>query len=73
MIPFINGVLGMIIKGLERGLEELKIGGRAETIQSTAMQRSARIQRKSLGDLRRLAVTLTSKKNNQVVRISDPI
>ena len=32
MIPIITGELGTIPKGLERRLENLEIGGRAETI-----------------------------------------
>ena len=37
-----------VSKGLERGLEELKIGGRIETIQTTALLRSNRIPRRIL-------------------------
>ena len=36
VIPVIIGALGMIPKNLVRGLEELEIGGRAKTIQTTA-------------------------------------
>ena len=32
VIPFVIGALGTIPKGLVKGLEELEIGGRAETI-----------------------------------------
>ena len=35
IIPIVSGALGTIPKGLVRGLEELEIGGRAETIQTT--------------------------------------
>ena len=35
----------MFPKGLERGLEELYIGGQNETIQTTVLLRSARIRR----------------------------
>ena len=37
---------GTITKGLEKGLEDLEIRGREETIQSTLLSRLARIQRK---------------------------
>ena len=39
--------LGSVFKGMERGLEELEIGGRIETIQTTLF-RSARILRRVL-------------------------
>ena len=54
VIPIIFGVLGTVPKGLVTGLEELETGGRAETIQTTALLRSARILRtvlKTCGDL----------------------
>ena len=35
VIPIVIGVLGIILKGLIRRLEELEIGGLAETIQTT--------------------------------------
>ena len=50
----VNGVLGTVTKGLVLGLEDLEIRGRVETIQITALLRSARILRKvlkTLGDL----------------------
>ena len=40
--------LGTILKGIVRGLEELEIGGQAETIQTTALLRSPRILRRIL-------------------------
>ena len=45
VIAIIIGALGTISKGLERGVEELEIGGRAETIQTTALLRSTKILR----------------------------
>ena len=47
-IPIIIGVLGTFIKGLIKGLEDLEISGRVETIQITTLLRSARILRKVL-------------------------
>ena len=47
-IPIVIGALGMVPKGLERSLEELEIRGRIETIQTTALLRSARILRRVL-------------------------
>ena len=53
------GKLGTVPKSLVRGLEELEIGERAKIIQIKSGQ-------KSLGDLRRLTVTQTPKKDNQL-------
>ena len=54
VIPIIAGVLRMLLKSLVRGLEELEIEGRAETIQIIALLRSARILKgvlETCGDL----------------------
>ena len=48
VMPNVIGALGTVSKGLERGLEELEIGGRAKTIQTIALLRSARILRRFL-------------------------
>ena len=37
VIPIVISMLGMVPKGLERQLEGLEIGGRIETIQTTAL------------------------------------
>ena len=41
--PIVIGVLGTVTKGLMKELEEFKIRGQVETIQTTALLRSARI------------------------------
>ena len=43
VIPIIIGALDTATKGLVKGLEDLEIRGRVETIQLTALLRSARI------------------------------
>ena len=43
VIPILIGVLSTVIKGLIKGFEDLEIRGRIETIQTTALLRSARI------------------------------
>ena len=43
IIPIVIGVFGTITKGLLKGLEYLEVGGRVETIQTTALLRTARI------------------------------
>ena len=54
VIATVIGALGTVNKGLIMGLENLKIRGGVETIQTTALLRSARIL--SPEDLRRLTV-----------------
>ena len=43
MILIVIGALRTVHKGLEKGLEELEIGGRIDTIQTTSLLKSARI------------------------------
>ena len=45
IVPVVVGALGTITKGLLKGLEDLEVGGRVETIQMTALLRTARILR----------------------------
>ena len=52
--PIVIDALGTITKGLLKGMEDLEVGGRVETIQMTALLRTARILRRVLetrGDL----------------------
>ena len=54
IVPIVIGVLGTITTGLLKGLEDLEVSGRVETIQTTALLRTARILRRVLetwGDL----------------------
>ena len=46
MIMIVIGALGTVLKVLERGLKQLEIVGRIETIQITALFRLARILRR---------------------------
>ena len=48
IVPIVIGALGTITKGLLKGQEDLEIGGRVETIQTTALLRTARILRRVL-------------------------
>ena len=36
IVPIVIGALGTVTKGLLKGLEDLEVGGRVETIQTTA-------------------------------------
>ena len=54
IVPIVIGAFGTITKGLLKGLEDLEVGGRVETIQTTALLRRAKILRRVLeiwGDL----------------------
>ena len=54
IVPIVIGAFRTITKGLLKGLEDLEVGGRVETIQMTALLRTVRILRKVLetwGDL----------------------
>ena len=48
IVPIVIGTFGTITKGLLKGLEDLEVGGRVETIQMTALLRTARILRRVL-------------------------
>ena len=48
IVPIVIGAFGTITKGLVKGLEDLEVGGRVETIQMTALLRTARILRRVL-------------------------
>ena len=46
IIPIVIGVFGTVTKGLLKGLEDLEVGGRVDTIQTTTLLRTARILRR---------------------------
>ena len=48
IVPIVIGALGTITKGLLKGQEDLEVGGWVETIQTTALLRTARILRRVL-------------------------
>ena len=59
IIPIVFGAFGTVTKRLLKGLEDLEVGGRVKTIQTTAKLRTARILRKvleTLGDLLSLKI-----------------
>ena len=66
MIPIVIGAFGTVTKGLLKGLDDLEVGGRVETIQTTALLRNGQNTQKSPGDLRRLVVTQTPVKNHRL-------
>ena len=54
IVPIVIGALGTVIKRLLKGLKDLEVDERVETIQTTALLRTARILRRVLetwGDL----------------------
>ena len=48
IVPVVIGAFGTVTKGLLKGLEDLEVGGRVETIQTTAFLKTARILRRVL-------------------------
>ena len=48
ILPIVTGAFGTITKGLLKGLEDLEVGGRVETIRTTGLLRTARILRRVL-------------------------
>ena len=61
IVPIVIGVLGTITKGLLKSLEDLEVGGRVETIQTTALLRMARILRRVLETWKCLSLKLQWK------------
>ena len=48
IIPIVIGAVGTVTKRLQKGLDDLEVGGRMETIQTTTLLRTARILRRVL-------------------------
>ena len=48
IIPNVISAFGTVTKGLLKGLKDMEVGGRVETIQTTALLRTARILRRVL-------------------------
>ena len=65
IIPSVIGIFGKFTKGLLKGLEDLKIRGREDTIVIENSQNTERCP----GDFRRLAVTQTPGKNSNGVNL----
>ena len=47
-VTIVISALDTVTKGLLKGLEDLEVGGRVETIQTTALLSTARIRRRVL-------------------------
>ena len=47
IIPIVISAFGTVTKGLRKSLEDLEVGGRVETIQTTSLLRTARILEES--------------------------
>ncbi len=59
IIPIVIGFFGTVTNGLLKGLDDLEITGRVETIQTTVLLRTARILGRVLetgGDLLKLKI-----------------
>ena len=51
IIPIVISAFGTVTKGLLKGLDDLEVDGRVETIQTTALLRTARILRRVLEEI----------------------
>ena len=54
IVPIVIGAFGTVTKGLLKSLGDLEVGGRVETLQTTALLKTVRILRRVLetwGDL----------------------
>ena len=60
------GALGPITKGLLKGLDDLEVSRRVETIQTNSNAENGQNTETSPGDLRRLVVTQTPLKDHQL-------
>ena len=49
IVPIVIGAFGTVTEGSFKGLEDWGVGGRVETIQTTALLKTARILRRFLG------------------------
>ena len=66
IISIVIGAFGTVTKGLLKGLEDLEVGGRVETIQTTALLKTTRMLKRDPRDLRRVPVTQTPMKDHQL-------
>ena len=65
VIPIVLCAHGTVTNGLTHGLEDLEISGRVETLQTTALLRSARILSRVLKNWWRPAVTQSPVRNHR--------
>ena len=69
VIPRVISALSTVTKELVQGLEDLKIRGRVETIQTKSIIEIGQNTEKSPGDLRRLAVTQTPVRKHRLTMV----
>ena len=66
IMPIVTGALGTITKGLLKGLGDLEVDGQVETIQTTALLRTARILRRGPWRLEETCCHSAPVKNHQL-------
>ena len=66
IIPVVIGAFDRVTTGLLKGLEDLEVGDRVETIQNNSIIEDDQNTEKSPGDLRRLAVAQSPVKYHQL-------
>ena len=66
MMPIVEGALGVVLKGLERGLEEMEFGGKNfDHPDDSIVELGQNKTGKSPGNPRKLVVAQNSVKNHQ--------
>ena len=77
IVPIVIGAFRTVTKGLLKGLGDLKVSGQVETIQMTALLRTARILKRILGtwgdllSLKKKTAANTDMKNSKGVNNND--
>ena len=66
IVLIVIDAFGTVTKGLLKWLEDLEVGGRVETVQTTAIVENGQNTEKSPGNLRRLAIIQTPMKDHQL-------
>ena len=66
IIPIVIGAFGTVTKGLLKGLEDLEVGGMSGDHPNNSIIENGQNTEKSPGDLRRLAVTQSPVKDDQL-------
>ena len=65
IIPIVIGAFGTVAKGLSKGLEDLEVGGWVETIQTTALVKTARLSPRDSISSERPSVCADVKNSNE--------
>ena len=71
IIPVVIGAFGTVTKGLFKGLEDFEVGGRVETIQTTALVKTARVLRRVLETEETCCHSISSERPSDVADVKN--